>query len=132
MRITKTKQIGELEVTTTKLPTLRGSRLRMKVQRLMSGQKADGELTPQILFSLLALLKDEEADALILESLVSTSVVRADAQGTKIKFDLSGLSQIDLAFDGDDMAMWQTVLFSWEVNLSNPTKGVVVPVDPAP
>jgi len=135
MRISKTKQIGDLEVTTTKLPTLRGSRLRMKVNRLLmgNGQKIEGgELTAELFTGFLAHLPDAEADTLILESLVSTVVVRDDAQGSKVKFDLSNLSQIDLAFDGDDLAMWQSVLFSWEVNLANPTKGVAVKPDPAP
>lgn len=135
MRITRTKQIGDVEISTTKLPTLRGSRLRMKVNRLLmgTGTKIEGgELTAELFTSFLAHLPDADADALILESLASTVAVRDDAQGSKIKFDLSNLSQIDLAFDGDDLAMWQAVLFSWEVNLSNPTKGVVVQPDPAP
>ena len=135
MKLSKTKQIGDLEVTTTKLPTLRGSRLRMKVNRLLmgNGQKIEGgELTAELFTGFLADLPDADADTLILESLVSTVVVRDDAQGSKIKFDLSNLSQIDLAFDGDDLAMWQSVLFSWEVNLANPTKGVAVKPDPAP
>ena len=135
MRITRTKQIGDVEISTTKLPTLRGSRLRMKVNRLLmgTGTKIEGgELTAELFTSFLAHLPDADADALILESLASTVAVRDDAQGSKIKFDLSNLSQIDLAFDGDDLAMWQAVLFSWEVNLSNPTKGVVVQPDPTP
>lgn len=135
MRITKTKQIGELEVTTTKLPTLRGSRLRMKVNRLLLGSSAkvaQGELTAEVFTSLLAHLTDADADALVQESLVSTTVIGLDAQGAKIKHDLSSLKAIDTAFDGDDLAMWETVMFAWEVNLASPTRGAEVQPDPAP
>ncbi|MBA3841176.1 MAG: hypothetical protein H0X39_00895 [Actinobacteria bacterium] len=133
MRAIRTKVVGDLEVTTQKLPTLRGSKLRFKVNRLILRDGVPtGELDAEKFTALLAQLPEADADALILESLVCTSIVSTNAQGTKVKYELTTLGVIDQAFDGDDMAMWECVMFSWEVNLSRPTKGVAVQSDPAP
>ncbi len=126
--------IGDFEVTTQKLPTLRGSSLRFKVNRLFSKEKGTvGDLTAEVLTAMLAQLEDNEVQTLILESLVCTSIITNDDRGQKIKYDLTKLSTIDQVFDGDVDLMWETVMFAWEVNFSRPTKGaaVVLP-DPAP
>lgn len=122
--------IGSFDVTTTKLPTLRGSALRFKIQRLFTADKT-GSLSPERIGMALALLPDADVNQLLLETFVCTTLV-ADGPNGKLNYGLAKLTDIDFAFDGDIDAMWEAVSYVWEVNFSRPTKGVVVQADPAP
>ena len=134
-RTSETRTIGEFEVTTQKLPATRGSRLRFKLVRLLGPAASslaplvgkDGKLEELLgldiaavapaIVALASQIDDEKHDALMLEILICTSVV-ADGPKGKIKFDLTSKALLDQAFDGDVDALWKTVMFALEVNLS--------------
>ena len=144
-RTEETRTIGELEVTTVKLPAIRASKLRFKLLRLLApaapalaavftGKKLADLKGTEIasilpaLPGLLAQLDDATHDAMLRDALVTTSVV-ADGPKGKIKFDLTSLALIEQAFGSDVDSMWSTWLFAVEVNLSGFFSGRV---DPAP
>jgi hypothetical protein len=147
MRKTEEREIGALKVTTIQLPATRGSRLRFKLVKLLApalgaiGGKAVNfndlksmnvvELAPALV-ALVSQLDDAAHDALLLEMLVCTSVVRDDAGGRPIKFDLTSKAFIDQAFDGDADALWTTWMFALEVNLGGFFAASGGPAQPGP
>ena len=126
------REIGGLKVTTIQLPATRGSRLRFKLIKLLApaagalrgkSLKYDdlkatdvAELAPA-LAAMVSQLDEAAHDALLLEMLVCTSVVRDDGNGRPVKFDLTSKAIVDQAFDGDVDALWGAWKFALEVNL---------------
>jgi hypothetical protein len=129
MQKQEVRQINGFEVTTVQLPPTRAYRLLAKVGRVLTptlgalgGKKLDGlksidfaDLGPA-LSAMFAQLDDAAADALMLETLASTSVVTRGDNGQLIKYDLTSKAWIDLAFAGDVMALLLTMKFALEVN----------------
>lgn len=129
-RKTEDRDIGDLKVTTIQLPAMRGSRLRLRLLKMLSpllgaleGKKLDdvmkldvSDLAPAIMAAA-SQLDDATHDALILQILLCTSVQTTDASGKQIRFDLTSQSTIDQAFGGDVDALWSAAKFALEVNL---------------
>lgn len=131
MRPSETKRISAtIEATSQKMPSMSGSRLRFKIGKLLvpalagfRGKALDdvmkldlAELQP-VLAPLLAQLDEKTHDALMLEILTHTYVVRTEDGKEPIRFDLGNAKAIDLAFDGDVDALWATAWFALGVNL---------------
>lgn len=123
------RTIGDYNVTTVQLPATRGSRLRVRVLKLIApalgqlrGKKIDdlkaidiADFAPA-LQEIMGQLDDQTQDALMLEVLVCTSVIAQGPSG-QIKYDLTSKPIIDQAFDGDVDALWGAMKFALEVNL---------------
>jgi hypothetical protein len=129
------REIAGLKVTTIQLPAMRGSRLRVKLAKLIvpvlgafKGSKLSSvqdvmkmdiaDLAPALV-AVASQLDDTAHDTLMLELLICTSVVRDDGSGKALKFDLTTKQIIDQAFDGDVDALWKAVAFAIELNLGN-------------
>lgn len=85
-----------------------------------------------------AMLDESAAERLLLELFSNSSVV-ADVNGKPVKFDLSGRTEIDVAFgDGGLAALFAAAKFALEVNFADFIKGLAsapagtsAPDDPA-
>lgn len=144
-RKTEEREINGLKVTTIQLPATRGSALRFKLARVLAPvagtlrtkTAADllslnvADLAPTLM-ALAAQLDPAVMDALMLEILACTSVITTDAAGRQIKFDLTSKQIIDQAFDGDVDALWSTMRFAVEVNLSGFFAALAGNTQPAP
>jgi hypothetical protein len=130
MRSIETRAIAGFEVTTQKLPSMAGSRLRFKLGRLLApaiaglrGKRLDNLVAQDIadlapaFAALVQQLEPRTHDELILEVFACTYVIGETSNGSKIKFDLTSTQIIDQAFDGDVDAMWLAAKFVLEVNL---------------
>jgi len=129
-RKTETRQISAFDVTTIQLPALKGSALRFKLGKVLAPalaalrgkslgdvMKSDlADLQPALM-AIFDRLDEKQAEALMLDALLCTSVVTTDNDGKLIKYDLTTAKWIDLAFGGDVDALWSTVKFALEVNL---------------
>ena len=129
----QTKTIDTYDVTVQKLPAVRGSRLRVRLLKLVSpGLARLGELRGQTfdqvmgsnvssllpaLVGIVTQLEDKVQDALMLEVFACTYVISTNSQGTKVKHELSSLSNLDQAFGSDVDSMWKAFAFTLEVNL---------------
>jgi hypothetical protein len=148
MQKQEVRTINGLEVTTVQLPPTRAYRLLAKLGRILTpslgalnGKKLDSlksldfaDLGPA-LSAMFAQLDDASADALMLETLASTSVVTRGDNGQLIKFDLTSKAWIDVAFAGDVMALLLTMKFALEVNFASffvASAGSVQPAIPMP
>lgn len=128
-----TRTIGGFELTTIQLPSVRGSRLRVRLLKLLApaGSALAGVLkgkSPEdlktldvgviapALMAIATQLDDGIHDSLMLQLLVCSSVV-VDGPAGKIKVDLTSMQAIDQAFGGDVEALWAAARVSLEVNL---------------
>lgn len=142
-RTEETRTINGLEVTTIKLPSMRGSQLRFRLIRLLApagpalGAVFTGKKLSDLgavdvisilpaLPALFAQLDDATHDALLCQILVCTSVV-ADGPKGKVKYDLTSKAFIEQAFSDDVDALWAAARFALEVNLSGFFTGQAAP-----
>ena len=146
-RKTDIRTINGFELTTVQLPSMRGSRLRFRLAKLLA--PAAGALRGKSLTDLQALdvadiapaimaiatqLDDAAHDALMLELLICTSVV-VDGPSGKVKYDLTKAAAIDQAFGSDVDALWAAAKTSLEVNLGGffgASAGSAAPQVPTP
>lgn len=128
-----TRTVGAFELTTYQLPSTRGSRLRVRLLKLLAPagerlaavlkgksfddiQALDVAVIAPAIMAVAMQLDDTVHDSLMLQLLVCSSVVAEGANG-KVKIDLTSLQAIDQAFGGDVDSLWAAMRASLEVNL---------------
>jgi hypothetical protein len=139
VRPSETKTIGGLEVTTTKLPAMRGSALRFKLGKLILPSlrgKSLAEISSIDIADLapvVGALDEKAQETLMLEILLCTKVQQTnDKTGEPYFVELTSQKFIDLVFDGDVDALWATCWFALEVNLKGVFGASAGSAQPAP
>lgn len=121
----ETRQIDGLDVTSQQLPATRSYRLLPKVLKLIvpvlgatRGKKGIDDVDVAALAPVLEQLDDATMDALLLETLVCTSVVTTNDKGAQVKYDLTSKQWIDAAFGGNVVALVKTMAFALQLNFA--------------